>query len=78
MQGCDASVLLTGPNTEQTNIINAGLHGFNAVEAAKAAVEKACPGVVSCADVLQFAVRDSVVLVNFCFPFLSLHRNEHI
>lgn len=64
VQGCDASVLLAGSNSERANPINAGLHGFDAIDAAKAAVEKACPGVVSCADVLQFAVRDAVILVN--------------
>ena len=62
MQGCDGSVLLSGNNTEKTARINGGLQGFDAIDAAKAAVEKACPGVVSCADILAFAARDGVVL----------------
>jgi len=62
VRGCDASLLLNGTSAEKTSLINAGLHGFDAIDAAKAAVEEACPGVVSCSDVLQFAVRDSVKL----------------
>jgi peroxidase len=62
VRGCDASLLLDGSSSERTNTINTGLHGFEAIDAAKAAVEKACPGTVSCSDVLQFAVRDTVKL----------------
>lgn len=62
VRGCDASLLLDGSGTEKTALINSGLHGFDAIDAAKEAVEKACPGVVSCSDVLQFAVRDTVIL----------------
>jgi peroxidase len=63
VRGCDASVLLDGPGlVEKNSSINAGLHGFPAIDAAKEAVESACPGVVSCSDVLQFAVRDTVIL----------------
>ena len=61
-QGCDGSVLLDGPRSEKTAAINAALHGFEVIDVAKAAVEKACPGVVSCADILAFASRDSVKL----------------
>lgn len=62
VRGCDASVLLVGPNTERTAVDNRGLRHFEAVDVAKRAVESACPGVVSAADVLQFAARDAVVL----------------
>ncbi|KAG0589605.1 hypothetical protein KC19_1G033100 [Ceratodon purpureus] len=62
VRGCDASILLAGPNTERAAVQNIGLHGFEAIDAAKAAVEKACPGVVSCADILAYASRDTVKL----------------
>ncbi|KAL2632866.1 hypothetical protein R1flu_004345 [Riccia fluitans] len=61
VEGCDGSVLLDGPGTEKTAKVNAELDGFDIIDIAKAAIEAACPGIVSCADVLAFAVRDSVV-----------------
>lgn len=61
-QGCDASLLIAGPNTERAAIQNQGIHGFEAIDAAKTALEKACPGVVSCADILAYASRDTVIL----------------
>jgi peroxidase len=62
VRGCDASVLLAGNNTERAALNNQGLHGFEAIDAVKDAVEKECPGVVSCADILAFASRDTVIL----------------
>ncbi|KAL3697780.1 hypothetical protein R1sor_011856 [Riccia sorocarpa] len=61
LQGCDGSVLLDGPNTEKHAPINAKLIGFEVVDAAKAAVEAVCPGIVSCADIIAYAARDSTV-----------------
>ena len=63
VQGCVASVLINGPNTEKTAGPNLGLRGFEVIDDAKTKVEAACPGIVSCADILALAARDAVVLV---------------
>ncbi|KAH7839269.1 hypothetical protein Vadar_002023 [Vaccinium darrowii] len=63
VQGCDASILLDEAATstsERSARPNAGsARGYEVIEAAKAEVEKICPGVVSCADILAVAARDS-------------------
>ncbi|KAI3867151.1 hypothetical protein MKW92_006567 [Papaver armeniacum] len=66
VRGCDGSVLLNSTSTNQTEkaaIPNLSLRGFSIIDAAKAAVEKACPGVVSCADILALSARDSVAMI---------------
>ncbi|CAI0439305.1 unnamed protein product [Linum tenue] len=60
VQGCDGSVLISGTGTERTAIPNLSLNGFTVVDDAKAQLEAACPGVVSCADILALAARDAV------------------
>ena len=62
-QGCDASVLLdsTANNkAEKEAVPNLSLAGFDVLDEVKTQLEKTCPGVVSCADILALAARDSV------------------
>lgn len=63
VRGCDGSVLLDksyeNPHPEKEAPVNIGLAAFDLLEEIKAAVEKRCPGVVSCSDILIYAARDA-------------------
>nr|XP_034584400.1 uncharacterized protein LOC117847316 [Setaria viridis] len=66
VNGCDASVLLddgTAPGEKGAGPNANSLRGYEVIDAAKSAVEAACPGAVSCADVLAIAARDAVSLL---------------
>ncbi|XP_023512933.1 peroxidase 4-like [Cucurbita pepo subsp. pepo] len=64
VNGCDGSILLDdtatfrGEQTAPPN--NRSVRGFDVIKAIKSSVEKACPSVVSCADILTLTARDSV------------------
>ncbi|KVH97500.1 hypothetical protein Ccrd_000397 [Cynara cardunculus var. scolymus] len=77
VQGCDASILLndTTPN-ERGTLSNSGVGGYEVIDAAKAAVERICPGVVSCADILAVAARDASVAVGGPSWKLRLGRRD--
>ncbi|KAL0399885.1 UNVERIFIED_CONTAM: Peroxidase 27 [Sesamum radiatum] len=67
VRGCEGSVLLnsTGSNSAEKDAIpNQSLRGFQVIDAVKAAVEKKCPGRVSCADILALVARDAVSQIN--------------
>ncbi|ERN04096.1 hypothetical protein AMTR_s00077p00015070, partial [Amborella trichopoda] len=65
VNGCDGSILLDDNSTftgEKTAGPNANsVRGYDVVDNIKSNVEAACPGVVSCADILAVSARDSVV-----------------
>nr|CAB3472798.1 unnamed protein product [Digitaria exilis] len=60
VQGCDASILLDNAQSEKTAGPNLSVGGYEVIDAIKTQVEQACPGVVSCADILAMAARDAV------------------
>ncbi|TKY72363.1 Peroxidase 15 [Spatholobus suberectus] len=66
VQGCDASILLNNTATivseQQALPNNNSIRGLDVVNQIKTAVENACPGVVSCADILALAAEISSVL----------------
>ncbi|GMP34852.1 hypothetical protein CsSME_00007550 [Camellia sinensis var. sinensis] len=62
IEGCDESVLfdaIDGVDSEKESPPNEPLKGFDLIDIIKSKLEEACPGVVSCADILVLAARES-------------------
>ncbi|TVU50410.1 hypothetical protein EJB05_01780, partial [Eragrostis curvula] len=62
-QGCDASLLLQGKNSEQAININDNLHAgaMQLIETIHAEAQRQCGPTVSCADITALAAREGVV-----------------
>ncbi|CAO2816976.1 unnamed protein product [Amaranthus hypochondriacus] len=80
VNGCDGSLLLDDTSTFQSEKTaksnNNSVRGFGVVDDIKASLEKACPGVVSCADILAIGARDSVVYYGGPFWKVKLGRRD--
>ncbi|XP_062203408.1 cationic peroxidase 1-like [Phragmites australis] len=80
VNGCDGSVLLddtptfTAEKTAAPN--NNSLRGFDVIDSIKAQLERICPQVVSCADILAVAARDSVVALGGPTWVVNLGRQD--
>lgn len=81
VRGCDASVLLNSTNSTQAEkeaIPNQTLRGFQVIDAVKAAVEKVCPGIVSCADIIPLVARDAVHMLGGPFWYVPMGRRDGV
>ncbi|EOX92033.1 hypothetical protein QUC31_003432 [Theobroma cacao] len=82
VNGCDASLLLddtpnmTGEKLALSNINS--LRSFEVIDEVKEALEKACPGTVSCADIVIMAARDAVALTGGPDWIVRLGRKDSL
>ncbi|KAK7391519.1 hypothetical protein VNO78_19935 [Psophocarpus tetragonolobus] len=82
--GCDSSILISSnaynPHAERDADLNLSLSGdaFDVVVRIKNALELACPGVVSCSDILAQATRDLVKMVGGPFYPVRLGRKDSL
>ncbi|KAG8384426.1 hypothetical protein BUALT_Bualt04G0116700 [Buddleja alternifolia] len=80
VNGCEGSILLdassnfTGEKNAFPNRNSA--RGFEVIDAIKDNVEKACPSIVSCTDILTLASRDAVFLAGGPFWPVPLGRRD--
>ncbi|KAL3632662.1 hypothetical protein CASFOL_025646 [Castilleja foliolosa] len=65
VRGCDASILIDSTkskSSEKDTGPNQTVRGYDLIDAAKKALEFACPSTVSCADIITLATRDAIAL----------------
>ncbi|KAF3796765.1 Peroxidase 42 [Nymphaea thermarum] len=79
VQSCDASLLLDSTRrtlSEKEADKSFGMRNFRYIEDIKAAVERECPGVVSCADILVLSGRDGIVALGGPYIPLKTGRRD--
>ncbi|KAJ7534628.1 hypothetical protein O6H91_13G103500 [Diphasiastrum complanatum] len=63
--GCDASILLDSGGSDTSELLsekNFGIRRLDFIDQIKATVEFACPGVVSCSDIIVLAAREAIAI----------------
>ncbi|XP_068497984.1 peroxidase 15-like [Phaseolus vulgaris] len=82
MQGCDASILLNNTATreseQQALPNNNSIRGLDVVSDIKTTVEKVCPKVVSCADIIALAAEVSTILAGGPSLKIPLGRRDSL
>ncbi|KAK8939149.1 Peroxidase 60 [Platanthera zijinensis] len=63
-EDCDASLLVDRENTKKIAVPNLTVRGYDVIDAAKQALEKVCPNVVPCGDIIVADTRDVVSLIS--------------
>ncbi|KAL1555548.1 Peroxidase 27 [Salvia divinorum] len=79
VRGCDGSMLInstTNSQAEKDGFPNLSLRGYGSIDRVKTAVEKECPGVVSCADILALVARDATLALHGPFWPVPLGRRD--
>ncbi|XP_076881121.1 peroxidase 27-like [Bidens hawaiensis] len=79
VRGCDGSILLDSTKTNQAEKDgppNLSLRGYQVIDAVKSSVEAACPGVVSCADILALVARDAISQIKGPYWPVPLGRRD--
>ncbi|CAL0310274.1 unnamed protein product [Lupinus luteus] len=76
IRGCDASILLNHPGSERSAFNSKTLRGFQLIDEIKGQLEKRCPKIVSCADILTAAARDATILAGGPFWEVPFGRKD--